>query len=116
MRSSSPLPLMMVSLPWPPMTMLRPSPALMMSLPPPSAFCVKTEVYVKVVGAVGIGSDSGMSPMIVPKSPKMRSSLGPLVMLSPPAPPMTMFEPAPVSVIESGEPSVGLIGTIAVNS
>jgi len=57
-----------------------------------------------------------MWPLIVPKSPKTRSSLGPVLIVSPPAPPMTMFEPAPFSVIVSAAPSLELVGTIAVSS
>ena len=48
------------------------------------------------------------------KSPKTMSLPSPVVIVSPPVPPITQFVPVPVIVIVSGPPSFGLIALIPV--
>ena len=68
-------------------------------------------------GATGTVRVNGMWPVIVPKSPKIKSSAEPTaVIVSPPASPMTTCEPPPVSVIVSAAPSVGSVAVIAAIS
>jgi len=54
MMSSAPAPVVIVSLPWPPTTMLRPLPASIVSSEPMTgSTSVKVEVYVHGTGAYG---------------------------------------------------------------
>ena len=111
--SSAPVPVVIVSLPWPPTTMLRPLPASIVSSEPMSgSTVVNVEVYVHGTGAYGTVGTVGRLPAKLAKSPNTMSSPLPVVMWSPPVPPTTQFLPEPLIVIVSAPPAVGSVASM----